>query len=125
MLDLEKLFKIRPFVFCVRGDYFAFGSGVCMRCNNQQRNPIMLPLRYEKYQDALKQVNITQKDAWDAYRRVNAIAENNQSLDDYPHLQEKFEQLHFSDEEKESIQQQLDQVVTFFRKNHLCDYYLE
>lgn len=123
MLDLEKLFKIRPFVFYVRGDYFAFGSGVCMRYNNQQRNPIMLPLRYEKYQDALKHVNITQKDAWDAYRRVNAIAENNQSIDDYPHLQKKFEQLQFSDEEKESIQQQLDQVETFFRKNHLCDYY--
>lgn len=123
MLDLEKLFKIRPFVFFVREEYFAFGSGVCKRCNNEHGNPVTLPLRYERYLAALKQEGIAQSDAWDVYRKVNSVAENIQSLDDHLHLPEKFEKLNFSDSEKESIQKQLEQVVSFFRDNRLGDYY--
>ena len=76
MLDIEELFKKTPFVYFVRDDYYAFGGGVCEKCNNGQRTIPLLPLRYSEYLNLLNNQDTLQNDAWNAYRRIVNIAKN-------------------------------------------------
>lgn len=122
MLDLEKLFKIHPFVFYIGGEYFVFGSGVCMECNNKSEYHVTLPLKYQKYIEAINDDTITKSQAWKIFSRLNSVADNVRDKAEHVNLKEQFEKLNFDDEELEEIQQQLEQFVCFFRKYDLANY---
>ena len=123
MLDLEKLFKMRPFVYYIRDDYYAFGDGVCTKCNNKYGNPATLLNRFNRYIEALKSENISKNDAWEVYRKVNSVAENKRQHELQIHAKEDFDKFEFTNDEKDEIQRQLEQVVKFFVDNHLSDYF--
>ena len=122
-MDLEKLFKMRPFVYYIRDDYYAFGDGVCTKCNNKYGNPATLLYRFNRYIEALKSENISKNDAWEVYRKVNSVAENKRQHELQIHAKEDFDKFEFTNDEKDEIQRQLEQVVKFFVDNHLSDYF--
>ena len=123
MLDMDRLFNSRPFVYYVRDDYYAFGNGVCMKCNNESERHIILPNKYERYLNALNDKDISQSDAWEVYRKVNFVADNDKATDDHLHLKNQFMAFDFSDDEKDEIQRQFELFVNFFKANKLGEYY--
>ena len=48
MLNLEELFNKRPFIYLVNDVYYAFGIGVCARCDKSVKY-LTLPSKYKKY----------------------------------------------------------------------------
>ena len=124
MIDLERLFKIRPFIFFVREDYYAFGAGVCKICKDGQDNPISLEPRYIVFREALNRNDISQKEAWEIYHKVNAEAEFIRINADPMRLFDQFEDLQFTDKEKDSIQEQLKQLAEYYEKHKLFEYCL-
>ena len=119
MLDIEELLKKTPFVYFVRGDYYAFGGGVCEKCNNGQRTIPLLPLRYSEYLNLLNNQDTLQNDAWNAYRRIVNIAKNMRGANGKQSLQEQFNSFGFTEKEQEEIQQQLDQRMFFYKHYRL------
>ena len=122
MLNLEELFKKRPFVYLVNDVYYAFGTGVCARCD-KGGTYVTLPSRYQNYLDAQSNDSISQGDAWDIYRKLVSVADAVKESEEHIHLPEKFEKLNFSNAEKEEIEIQVKKLVAFFRKHDLADFY--
>lgn len=122
MLDLEELFKKRPFIYYVNDVYYAFGTGVCARCD-KNGTYVTLPSRYQNYLDAVKDDSISQSDAWDIYRKLVSVADSVKDGGDHIHLLELFEKMNFSNTEKTTIEIQLKQLVEFFRKHDLVEFY--
>ena len=48
MLNLEVLFNKRPFIYLVNDVYYAFGTGVCARCDKRAKY-LTLHSKYQKY----------------------------------------------------------------------------
>lgn len=122
MLDLEELFKKRPFVYLVNDIYYAFGTGVCARCD-KEATYLTLPSRYQDYISAQSEDCISQKEAWDIYRRLVSVADAVKDGEDHIHLENQFKKLDFTDEDKNKIEQQLRNLVEFFKKHSLADFY--
>ena len=123
MLDLEKLFKIHPFVFYIGGEYFVFGSGVCMECNNKSEYHVTLPLKYQKYIEAIDDDSVTNSQAWEIFYKLNNVANKVKDDAEHTNLKEQFEKYSFDEDELKEIQQQLEQFVCFFNKHDLGDHY--
>lgn len=92
MLDLEELFNKRPFIYLVNDVYYAFGVGVCARCDN---NFITLPLRYQRYVESFEMDDISQKEAWEIYRKLVSVADAVKSNEEHMHLIEQFSSFQF------------------------------
>jgi hypothetical protein len=123
MLNLEELFKKRPFIYYIGGDYYAFGSGVCAKCNNNGKRYPTLPGKYENYV-TVKDKDISQKEAWEIYHKLWFVADAVKDDENNYNLKEQFENLQFTEKEKEEVERQLSELVDFFRRNHLVDYYV-
>lgn len=121
VLDLEELFKKRPFIYYIDGEYYAFGMGVCAKCNKKV-NYVTLPTRYENYV-LVKAKDISQRDAWNIYRKLVSVADNVKDGEKHTNLQQKFEEMGFTNEERDEIEKQLSDLVEFFVKYRLVDYY--
>ena len=48
MLNLKELFKKRPFIYYIDGEYYALGAGVCSCCCSKGTY-LTLPKKYEDY----------------------------------------------------------------------------
>ncbi len=122
MLDLEELFKKRPFIYLINGDYYAFGCGVCSSCN-RYGNYVTLPRRYENYL-AIKNEEVSSKEAWDVYRKLVSIADGVKDREDvHIGLVQKFQELELDEESCLELEKQLSDMVDFFQRNRLADYY--
>lgn len=65
---------------------------------------------------------LTKKQAWDIYRRLVHIADLvKTSEEQHTHLSDKFEEFKFTNSEKEEIENQLNKMVTFFKRYSLVD----
>lgn len=122
MLDLDELFKKRPFIYCIDGTYYAFGTGVCSRCDNDG-NYVTLPKRYQNYSEALKANNISQKEAWDVYKKLVSVADAVKTNEEHIHLMDQFDKLNFSATDKTEIENQLKNLVKFFKQHELGEFY--
>lgn len=121
MLNLEELFKKRPFIYFIDGEYYAFGMGVCAKCNRRV-NYVTLPTRYENY-ISVKNKDISQRDAWNIYRKLVSVADNVKAGEEHTNLHQKFEEIGFTNEERDEVEKQLLDLVEFFVKYHLVDFY--
>lgn len=125
MLNLEVLFNKRPFIYLVNDVYYAFGTGVCARCDKRVKY-LTLHSKYQKYLRAQsdKEIMLARRQAWDIYRRLVNIADSvKTSEEQYTHLSDIFEEFKFTNAEKEEIENQLNKMVTFFKRYSLVDYY--
>lgn len=116
MLNLEELFNKRPFIYLVNNVYYAFGTGVCARCDKSVKY-LTLSSKYKKYLLAQSDIEImlTKNQAWDIYRKLANIADSvKTSEEQHTHLLDKFEELKFTNSEKEEIENQLNKMVPFF-----------
>lgn len=121
-IDLEELFKKRPFVYSVGDDYYVFGAGVCKKYGGSTNKTITLPYRYQKYYEALDEQNLSQGEAWKAYHGVLCVANEEFEKDDHTDLNKTFDDFGFTEIEKTKIQEQLEQSVHFFKKYKLVDF---
>lgn len=121
VLNLEELFKKRPFIYYIDGEYYAFGMGVCAKCN-EKVNYVTLPTRYENYV-SVKAKDISQREAWNIYRKLVSVADNVKDREKYTNLPQKFEELGFTNEERDEIEEQLSDLIEFFVKYRLVDFY--
>lgn len=121
MLDLEKLFKKRPFIYLINGDYYAMGCGVCSLCNKYGKY-VTLPKRYKNYL-AIKNEKVSSEDAWDIYRKLVSIADRVKDMEDPGDLEKKFQELEFDKESCIELEKQISDMVDFFQRNRLTDYY--
>lgn len=118
MLNLEKLFKNRPFIYLINDVYYAFGTNVCTKCEKEGRY-MLLSSKYQSYIDAQKDDSISQKDAWEIYRKLTFDAELVAHNAEHTHLFEQFEEMNFSNADKSEIESQLKNLMVFFEKYHL------
>lgn len=121
MLNIDELFGKRPFIYFISGEFYAFGTGVCARCN-LNGTYVTLPTRYTTYIEA-KRIKISDADAWNAYRRLVSVAEAVKNDVEHTQLTAKFEKMGFTVEEKEEINIQLRDMVKFFKEHNLVEYY--
>ena len=56
---LEKLFHQHPLIYCIGGEYYAFGSGICAKCDTDSG---FLESIYTSFIEN-KEKNMSQKDA--------------------------------------------------------------
>ena len=120
MLDLEGLFKKRPFIYRINDAYYAFGAGVCAKCDEGH---VTLSLRYQKYADLKDNDRLTQNEAMEIYHKLESVAGmvRDKEEKEHVHLQEKFKKLRFSASDEQEIDRQLKDMVTFFQKYNLAN----
>lgn len=114
MLNLEKLFKNRPFIYLINDVYYAFGTNVCTKCEKEGRY-MLLSSKYQSYIDAQKDDSISQKDAWEIYRKLTFDAELVAHNAEHTHLFEQFEEMNFSNADKSEIESQLKNLMVFLK----------
>lgn len=119
MLDVDKLFKIHPYIFKIKDEYYAFGTGVCKKYTDEYENKKDINEKYLAYKSALQNHKISFDEAWKSYYSINSIAEDAKNSSEHIHLEELFAELNFSDKEKNELQNQLELFVSFFNKNGL------
>lgn len=118
MLELDKLFAKKPFVYFINGEYYAFGFGVCAKCSRSGK----VCRYYTEYLECKDNKNITSSEAWKVYRKVETIAETVKSEDGYSVLEKKFRNFNFTKENFDEIERQLLDITKYFRDNHLIEY---
>ena len=64
MLDLEELFKKHPGIYQINKVYYAFGAGVCAKCDERY---VTLPVKYQNYVDSKDNDMLTRDKAMRLY----------------------------------------------------------
>lgn len=119
MLDLEELFKKRPFIYRINDVYYAFGAGVCAKCDEEY---VTLPVRYQNYVDSKDNDMLTRDKAMKLYHELEFVAEMvRDKEEEHVRLQEKFTKLKFSVSDEQEIDCQLKGMVAFFQKYNLAN----
>lgn len=73
---------------------------------------------------AIKNEEVSSKEAWDVYRKLVSIADGVKDREDvHIGLVQKFQELELDDESCLELEKQLSDMVDFFQRNRLADYY--
>lgn len=116
MKTMEEIFKKSPFIYYIGGRYYAFGTGVCARCNSEICS---LESRYKCYVDNCNK-DLTQQQAFEIWRRVVSAAEYvEQKQGTCFKPEEEIAQFGFSNEEIKELEKQIEAYINFFKKHNL------
>lgn len=123
----EELFKKRPFIYKIDGDYFAMGFGVCTKIpylvGSKSKNPVTLSLRYDRYIEALKNAELSDDEARKVFNKLSSCAEMiGSDIGKSKIKKEDFDQLGFGKKQLEELSRQLNTMVGFFKKYRLQDH---
>lgn len=110
---LDKLFKQYPFIYCVGGEYYAFGTGVCSKCDKRRE---LLESRYGQFEESINQ-NLETKDAWKIFYKLIAVAEcikNEKGICYDP--QKEILKFQFGEKEMNELKTQVERYVSYWKK---------
>ena len=120
MLNLKELFKKRPFIYYIDGEYYALGAGVCSCCCSKGTY-LTLPKKYEDYLK-IKNRSVDSDEAWEVYRKLSSIADMIKSREENVNPEQKFKELGFNEKNCDELENQLQEMVEFFERNYLLNY---
>lgn len=116
---VEKVFKQHPFIYCIGGKYYAFGTGVCSECDMKS---VLLESRYRKFVDSID-IDLKDCEAWEIFRKVSFEAKC--VMDDgnvCTNPEAEIVKFGFSENEMNELKKQVDRYVDYFTKHRLYIY---
>lgn len=121
-LNLDELFKKYPFIYKIKGRYYAFGEGICS-CYSHDPECSTISSAYYNYESQWDK-EISDWDAFLIYKKVvsNAEALGESEHDDHFHLKEKFAKMDFDENDIKEIEKQYNRMIDFFTKHRLGGY---
>ncbi len=115
----DELNKKFPFLYCVRGVYYAFGTGVCGKCQNS----IRVQEAYRMYATGRNE-KLTPQQAAETFKHVKNVAEETCSrVRSMEEFEENFSKMNFSEEDLNEIEKQVDGYVAFWTKYELNHFF--
>ena len=116
---IEKLFKQHPFIYCIGGRYYAFGTGVCAECDMRS---ITLESRYKEYVNSLNE-ELTQREAWKIFHRLIFKAQIVRDEKGYcSNQQVELLKIQFNNDEMNELKMQVDRYLKYWKKYSLNDF---
>lgn len=119
MDHIEKLFKQHPFVYCISGKYYAFGTGVCAECDMRS---VMLQSRYRAFEESVNE-DLTTEDAWKIFHKLVFQAEcvrDEKGICFEP--QKEILNFHFEENEMEELKRQVERYIAYWKKYSFNNY---
>ena len=115
----DELNKKNPFLYYVRGEYYAFGTGVCGKCQNS----IRVQEAYRMYATGRNE-KLTPQQAAETFKHVKNVAEETCSrVRSMEEFEENFSKMNFSEENLNEIEKQVDGYVAFWTKYELNHFF--
>lgn len=110
---IEKVFKQYPFIYCIGGKYYAFGTGVCSECD---MSSVLLESRYKAFEESVSET-LTVEEAWRIFHKVMTEAIGVKD-DKGICLEPKKEILNFKFGEKEmaELEAQVERYASYWMK---------
>ena len=116
---IEKLFKQFPFVYRINDEYYAFGTGMCVKLDNSS---VLLKSRFNRYITSLTE-DIPDSEAWNVFHAL--MSEANWVKDNLGYQgneKKKFDKLSFNDSEINDLELQIQLYIDFYKKHNLKRY---
>lgn len=115
----DELNKKNPFLYYVRGEYYAFGTGICGKCENNLR----VKEAYEMYMTG-RNIELTEQQAVVTFKHVSCVAEETHAkVHSTEEFEENFSKMNFSEEDLNEIEKQVDWYVAFWTKYELNHFF--
>lgn len=115
----DELNKKNPFLYYVHGEYYAFGMGICGKCENSLR----VQEAYNMYTVGRNE-DLNQHEAAETFKHVSCVAEETcakvRSMEEF---EENFSKMNFSEEDLNEIEKQVDWYVAFWTKYELNHFF--
>ncbi|MEE0140472.1 MAG: hypothetical protein U0I41_01955 [Coprococcus sp.] len=113
---IDKLFNQHPFIYYIKGKYYAFGVNVCAECGG---NSVFLESRYKAYEESIKN-DVTDKEAWKIFCKLSLEASGAETKS-IVHTKEEFAKLNFSEDDIKELAKQIERYRNYWREHHLKD----
>ena len=110
---IEKLFKQYPFIYFIGGKYYAFGTGVCSKCDMKS---VMLERRYKTFEESINK-NLTTDEAWGIFHKL--IVEADGVRDDNglcTNPEKEILKFNFGETEMNELKMQVERYIDFWQK---------
>ena len=108
-----------PFLYCIRGEYYAFGMGICGKCENSLR----VQEAYNMYMTG-RNMELTEQQAVATFKHVSCVAkETCARVHSKEEFEENFSKMNFSEEDLNEIEKQVDWYVAFWTKHELNHFF--
>lgn len=116
----DELNKKFPFLYCVRGEYYAFGMGICGKCENSLR----VQEAYDMYMIG-RNKDLNQCEAAGTFKHVSCVAEETcTKVHSMKEFEENFSKMNFSEEDLNEIEKQAKWYVDFWTKYELNHFWV-
>lgn len=113
---VEELFKQNPFIYYIKGKYYAMGWGVCLKCGESS---VLLKPRYDKFVTNID-CDLTQKEAWKLYHSLMVEADcAMEKVGFCNHPEKELVKLNLGKEEMEELENQIIRNQRFWKNNRL------
>lgn len=112
---VEKLFKQHPFIYRIQGEYYAFGNGVCVRCNDKS---VLLESRYKNF-ELNAEANLEPLEAWKIFHVVVSEAKHQGDFQESRDVISQFEKIGFNEQAMDELEKQVDRYIKYYRDNGL------
>ena len=113
---IEKLFKKHPFIYYIKGKYYAFGTLTCAECDGKS---LLLEHRYKDFEENLKS-DLTDVEAWEIFHKLSFEASIYRKKDgECVKIKEEFLKFGFDEDDIEELKSQMERCVEFFKKYEL------
>ncbi len=119
MSYVEDLFKMYPFIYRIRGEYYALGNGMCTKCNGKS---VPLDGRYRAFEQIVDK-DIPDKEAWECYHKVMFEAKH-ASYENAAHnyTEKDLLQFGFSQDELSELEAQVKRNRDFFKSHKFVEW---
>lgn len=111
---MEKLFKQYPFIYCIDGEYYVFGNGVCERCSH---SIISLKQDYKVFEENVDK-ELNRNEAWKIFYKLLSCAETTKCLYEQNGTKTSVDisKFDFNEHQMNELRLQVQRYVDFWRK---------
>lgn len=115
---IDKLFKQYPFIYCIGGEYYAFGTITCAKCGTSS---VLLEKRYRAYEESINQ-DMENKEAWTIFHALMAEAQRVKIIKgECIKPQEEILKFNFNEEQMEELKSQMKRYTKYISDHQLAE----
>ena len=115
---IEKLFRLHPFIYCIGGEFYAFGTITCSKCGTSS---VWLEKRYRAYEESINQ-ELEKKEAWNIFHALMAEAQRVQKIKgECTKPQEEILKFNFDEKQMEELKSQVDRHMKYISDHQLAE----
>ena len=116
---IDKLFKQYPFIYFIGGRYYAFGTGVCVKCDSRI---IDMDHAYKVFENSIDR-ELTPDEACKIFRHLVNMADFfKEEIGVCFNPKEEIINFHFDEDELEELKKQVERYVDYWKKYSLNEY---